>query len=159
MTKKNIILQKHKTTLCTVQDYINEKLDPKKVNILNQRKADYKDVPSITDILCGLGITEDEYYNALSISSDEYFQIYLQREPNACFFILLKKWLHGKQILTYSHFLIITKQSHTCVLTFQKQKMRKKMKAIAKAYTTKRECSVQEAVYLIMPELCLKLCS
>ena len=30
-----------------------------------------------------------------------------------------------------------------------------KMKAIAKAYTTKRECSVQEAVYLIMPELWL----
>ena len=31
-----------------------------------------------------------------------------------------------------------------------------KMKAIAKAYTTKRECSVQEAVYLIMPELWLR---
>ena len=30
-----------------------------------------------------------------------------------------------------------------------------KMKAIAKAYTTKRECSVQEAVYLLMPELWL----
>ena len=30
-----------------------------------------------------------------------------------------------------------------------------KMKAIAKAYITKRECSVQEAVYLIMPELWL----
>ena len=28
-----------------------------------------------------------------------------------------------------------------------------KMKAIAKTYTTKRECSVQGAVYLIMPEL------
>ena len=26
-------------------------------------------------------------------------------------------------------------------------------KAIAKPYTTKRECSVQESVYLIMPEL------
>ena len=30
------------------------------------------------------------------------------------------------------------------------------MKAIAKAYTTKRECSVQEAVYHIMPELWLR---
>ena len=30
------------------------------------------------------------------------------------------------------------------------------MKAIAKAYITKRECSVQEAVYLIMPELWLR---
>ena len=32
----------------------------------------------------------------------------------------------------------------------------KKMKAIAKAYTAKRECLVQEAVYLIMPELWLR---
>ena len=30
------------------------------------------------------------------------------------------------------------------------------MKAIAKAYTTKGECSVQEAVYLIMPERWLR---
>ena len=58
--EKNIILQKRETTLSTVQEYINEKLDPRKVNVLNQRKADYKKVPSITDILCELGIT-DEY--------------------------------------------------------------------------------------------------
>ena len=30
------------------------------------------------------------------------------------------------------------------------------MKSISKAYTTKRECSVQEAVYHIMPELWLR---
>ena len=28
-----------------------------------------------------------------------------------------------------------------------------RMKAIARAYATKRECSVQEAVYLVMPEI------
>ena len=27
------------------------------------------------------------------------------------------------------------------------------MRAVARAYSTKRECSVQEAVYLVMPEL------
>ena len=31
-----------------------------------------------------------------------------------------------------------------------------KMKAIARAYATKRECSVQEAVYLVIPELWLR---
>ena len=31
-----------------------------------------------------------------------------------------------------------------------------RMKAIARAYATKRECSVQEAVYLVMPELWLR---
>ena len=30
------------------------------------------------------------------------------------------------------------------------------MKAIARAYATKKECSVQEAVYLVMPELWLR---
>ena len=30
------------------------------------------------------------------------------------------------------------------------------MKSIAKAFSTKRECSVQEAVYLLMPELWLR---
>lgn len=68
--EKNIIPQKSESTLSTVQEYINEKLDPSKVNILNQRKANYKEVPSITYIFCELGITEDGYYNALSISND-----------------------------------------------------------------------------------------
>ena len=30
------------------------------------------------------------------------------------------------------------------------------MRSIARAYVTKRECSVQEAVYLVMPELWLR---
>ena len=29
-----------------------------------------------------------------------------------------------------------------------------KMRAVTRTYSTKRECSVQEAVYLVMPELC-----
>ena len=33
------------------------------------------------------------------------------------------------------------------------------MKSIARAYATKRECSVQEAVYHVMPELWLIKCS
>ena len=33
------------------------------------------------------------------------------------------------------------------------------MKSIARAYATKRECSVQEAVYHVMPELWLRKCS
>ena len=71
--ENNVILEKCETTLNTVQEYINQKLDPRKVSF------------SITDILCELGITEDDYYNALSISSNEYFQINLKREPNAYF--------------------------------------------------------------------------
>ena len=32
-----------------------------------------------------------------------------------------------------------------------------KIRAAAKAYSKKRECSVQEAVYLLMPELWLRI--
>ena len=32
-----------------------------------------------------LNITEKEYYNALSISSDSDFQIHIKHEPNDCF--------------------------------------------------------------------------
>ena len=65
--EKNKILQRSETTLSTVQQYINEKLDPRRDNNLNQRKAHYKKVPSRTDIFCELGITKDEYFNALLI--------------------------------------------------------------------------------------------
>ena len=80
--EKNIILQQRETMLSTVQECINEKLDPRKVNILNQRKSDYKEVPSIAVLL---GTTEDECYDALPVSSDKYFQVHLKCEPNACF--------------------------------------------------------------------------
>ena len=30
-------------------------------------------------------ITEEEYYNALSVSSDSDFQIHIKGDPNACF--------------------------------------------------------------------------
>ena len=36
---------------------------------------------------------------------------------------------------------------------------KEQMRKIARAYLTKRECSVQEAVYHIMPELWLRKCN
>ena len=32
-----------------------------------------------------LNLTEDQYYDALSISNDSDFQIHLKCQPNACF--------------------------------------------------------------------------
>ena len=83
----------------------------------------------------------------------------------------LKDYKHGKQTLIYSQRLIITKLSYFSkeedeTSEAMKQAAREalagnksdceKMKAIARAYATKRECSVQEAVYLVMPELLLR---
>ena len=43
-----------------------------------------------------LNILEEEYYNALSISSDSDFQIHIKREPNACFINNL--FVEGSQV-------------------------------------------------------------
>ena len=71
--------------MSTVKQHIDNNLDPGKHDILNPLKEDFEETPSIKSILAELGITEDQYYNALSISSDSDFQIHIKREPNACF--------------------------------------------------------------------------
>ena len=81
---KNSILNERKRILKTVKQYIDSNLDPRRKNILNPFKENFEEVSSI-HILMELNITEEEYYNALSISSDSDFQIQIKREPNACF--------------------------------------------------------------------------
>ena len=81
---KNSILNERERILKTVKQYIDSNLDPRRKNILNPFKENFEEVSSI-HILMELNITEEEYYNALSISSDSDFQIHIKREPNACF--------------------------------------------------------------------------
>ena len=81
---KNSILNERERILKTVKQYIDSNLDPRRKNILNPFKENFEEVSSI-HILMELNITEEEYYNALSISSDSDFQIQIKREPNACF--------------------------------------------------------------------------
>ena len=82
---KNSILNEQKRILSTVKQYIDSTLDPRRKNILNSFKENFEEVPSIQNILMELNITEEEYYNALSISSNSDFQNHIKREPNACF--------------------------------------------------------------------------
>ena len=133
--ENNVILEKCETTLNTVQEYINQKLDPRKVSFFNNWYTLW------------IGITEDEYYNALSISSNEYFQINLKREPNAYFInnYFNEELIAWKQILTLSQFLVITKQLHTCVVTFQKQKGFKEAKD-----TFNRVCQIMRKWKLLL---------
>ena len=55
-----------------------------------------------------LNITEEEYYDALLISSDSDFQIHIKREPNTCF--INKGYKLGNQTLIYNQQLITIKQ-------------------------------------------------
>ena len=59
-------------------------MDPGKVNILDPSKPDFVEPKDINFILEEIGITRDDYYEALKISTDNDFQIHFMREPT-CF--------------------------------------------------------------------------
>ena len=83
-TKKQVLCQRD-DILCSVKKCIDENLNPKKQNILDTRKENFVMVSTIFEILQQLNITPEDYYNALSISSDNIFQMYAKRPPNECF--------------------------------------------------------------------------
>ena len=123
-------------------------------------------------------MNEEEYYNALSISTDNNFQIHLRRPANSCFINNyfeegLLAWEANLDIQpVINHYKAVTymcayfsksedetsqsmKQAAKEAASTGKDKL-EVMKSIARAYASKRECSVQEAVYHIMPELWLR---
>ena len=142
------------------------------MNILNPLKENYIEPKSISEILSASEITEQEYYNALTISTDTDFQIHLKRFPNSCFinnyFVDgLLAWEANLDIQpVFNHYKAVSymyayfsKSEAMKQAAMEAKKMNhdsyEQMKAISRAYLTKRECSVQEAVYHIMPELWL----
>ena len=112
--QRNAILNERERILSIVKQYIDSNLDPKKRNILNPSKENFEEVPSIENILSELGITKEDYYNALSISCDSDFQIHIRRKPNACFinnFFLegLKAWKANINIQpVFNHYKAVT---------------------------------------------------
>ena len=171
-------LEQRKFLLDKVAAYINTNLNPKKCNIINPEKDNFEQVSDIKDILQELGISEQEYYEALSTSSDADFQIHLKRPPNSCFVNNyfdegLLAWKANIDIQpVFNHYKAVTymcayfsksedgvseamNQAAKEAFNSNKSNM-EQMRSIARAYNTKRECSVQEAVYLLMPELWLR---
>ena len=160
-TVKNNILNERERILSTVKNYIDTHLDPRKRNILHPLKENFEDIPSIKNILAELKLTKEEYYGALSISIDSDFQIHLKRKPNACFinnFFVegLQAWKANIDIQpVFNHYKAVTymcayfskaegetseamKQAAKEALSGNKSHY-DKMKAIARAYATKRE--------------------
>ena len=50
-----------------------------------QSKRTYEKDPNILDSLIELNLSEDQYYDVLSISNDSDFQIHLKCQSDACF--------------------------------------------------------------------------
>ena len=64
---KNNVLNERDIIWRNVKEYIENNLNPKKHNILNSLKDNYKKVTNIPDVPEELILTEDQYYDALSI--------------------------------------------------------------------------------------------
>ena len=125
-----------------------------------------------------MSISSEEYYRALSISEDNDYELHLIRPPNSCFVNNyfsdgLKAWQVNMNIqpvfneykaVTYmcSYFSKSEDQCSAAMKQAAKEALDNEldhfgtMKNILQTYTSKRECSVQEAVYHVLPELHLR---
>ena len=155
-----MILEERNTILGTVKKCIVENLNPKKCNIIDPRRENYVNVPSITEILQELEILKLEFYEALSISNDDDFHIHLKRELDACF--INRYFVEGLQAWkanigirpVFNHYKPVTymfpyfskaedeksetmKQAAEEALVSGKSNF-EKMRAVARAYSTKR---------------------
>ena len=74
--ERAVILNKRNLLLSKVKSYIDEYLDPS--------KPSFQANESIPSILSLLRIIETDYYEAISISTSEDYEIHLRRPPNSC---------------------------------------------------------------------------
>ena len=176
--ERKYILNSRANILKKVKIFIDEKLYPSKVNIIDPKKEHFIEPPTIEQILEELEISANDYYNALSISKDNDYELHLIRPPNSCFVNSyfedgLRAWKANMDIqpvfneykaVTYmcSYFTKSEDQCSQAIKQAAKEAFENKlekfhvMKTIVNAYISKRECSVQEAVYHILPELQLR---
>ena len=171
---KQSTLQWRQDLLDKVSNYINTELNPSKVNIIDPSDKNYIVPKSVDELLSMLEISKDDYYSALLISRDQDFKIHFYRSPNSCFvnhyFEGLLPWQANIDIqLIFNHYKAVTymysyfsKYKDECSETMKQAaketfdsnlNMHQQMKATARAYATKRECSVKEVVYHCLPEL------
>ena len=145
---------------------------------IDPSKENHQPPLTIKEILLELSISTEEYYRALSISEDIDYPPHLIWPPNLCFVNNyfrdgLKAWQANMDIhpvfseykaVTYmcSYFSKFKDQCSAAMKQAAKEALDNKldhfntMKNILQAYTSKWECSVQEAVYHVLPELHLR---
>ena len=167
--KSNILARRQK-----ILSKVKQKID----DVLNPNKLTYEAHLTQNEILNDIGIAEQDYEWAISISSDSDYELHLKRPLDSCFinnyFIA---WLKGfaanvdlqpvfnyYKCITYvcSYF---TKDENECsqaILNAAKEakesnlRVRDGLKKIGAAFLSTREVSAQECVYRCMPELWLR---
>lgn len=74
-----------KTNMLTRRNEILSLVKDKVDKVLNPNKPPYNTTKSEKEILSSLGITEERYYWALSVSHDSDFDLHLKRPLDSCF--------------------------------------------------------------------------
>lgn len=152
---------------------VKEKID----DVLNPSKDSYDSTFTQSDIFSSVGITEQQYYDALSISPDSDYELHLKRPMNSCFinyFIAGLKGFAANVDLqpVFNHYKCITyvcsyftkdetECSHAIMNAAKEAKaanmnVRDGLKKFGAAFLSTREVSSQEAVYRCMPKLWLR---
>ena len=145
--------------------------------VLNPSKANYDPTLTEADIFKSVNITEEQYYWALSVSTDSDYELHLKRPIDSCFInndfiagikgfraiVDLQPVCNRYKCITYvcSYF---TKDETECSQAIvnaakeakkQNLSVRDSLKRIGAAFLSTREVSSQERVYRCMPELWL----
>ena len=165
------ILTKQINILSKVKAYINTYLQPK--------SAEYVKDIKIEEILFELDINHNDYYEALSISGTDDFEIHLKRPANSCFVnynpTILKAWQANMDLqVVHNYYKAVsymcayfskseTESSEAMKMAEKEVRnmklgQREAMYKIASAFANSRQLSVQEAVYHCLPELWLRKC-
>ena len=168
---KQPILKKQKEILTSVKEKINTVLNPGK-------SEDYDPKLTETDIYSSLGITEEEYYNALSISPDSDYDLHLKRPLDSCFInnyfvagikgfaanVDLQPVFNHYKCITYvcSYFTKDETERSQAIINAAKEaktnnlSVAEGLRKISAPFLSTQEVSSQECVYRCMPELWLR---
>ena len=85
MMKRKTFLTRRNTLIRQVKNYVDDYLNPGKINVIYPTKDNFTQPLSVKEILDKLDVSKDDYYKALSISEEEDLELHLKREPN-CYF-------------------------------------------------------------------------
>ena len=168
--RKMMVLSRRKGILSLVKEKIDD--------LLNPSKSNYNDTLTENDIFSSVGITEEEYYSALSISPDSDCELHLKRPMDSCFInnyfiaglkgfganVDLQPVFNHYKCITYvcSYFTKDETQCSQAIINaakeakFANMDIRNGLKKIGAAFLSTREVSSQECVYRCMPELWLR---
>ena len=169
------LTSEEKLNILTNREQILKKVKSKIDEALDPSKPAYDPNHSILEILAMINVTERDYYNALSISPDSDFRLYLKRSPDSCFInnyfipgiLVFNANIDVQPVFNYVRCIAymcsyFSKDETECSQALQSAALearntnspvRETLKKVGAAFLTKREISAQECVYRCLPEL------